>query len=174
VRRTPPSQTAGKPAELLAIHIHPGPARSGPLHLRLKELLALWSQRCGGRIMPMIEDLPETDLQPWHAHLALLEPAPGGFRFRFSGGELVARLGRETAGLPLAELAADIRKGLCATIDLVHARRTPIAAASSVRFEGQRRLYSDLLLPLSGGRFKSTLYLLGSYPVGERADTALS
>jgi hypothetical protein len=118
--------------------------------------------------MPAREDLTEQALQPWLGHLALLEPGPGSFRFRLSGGELLARFGRETAGLTLAELPADIRKGLYAAIDLVHARRVPVAAASSVRFEGERRLYSDLLLPLSGGQFQSTLLLLGSYPVTVR------
>jgi hypothetical protein len=153
------------PAKLLAIHIHPGAAQSGPLHPELKALLALWSRMRGDRIMPTRDDLPLQLLQPWLGHLALLEPGPGGFGIRLGGGELVARFGCEITGLTLAELPADIRKGLYAMIDLVHARRVPVVAASSVRFETRRTLYSDLLLPLSGGRFRSTLMLLGSYPV---------
>ena len=157
-----------KAAELLAIHIHPGPAQSGPLHPELKTLLTLWSRVRGDRIMPASDDLPARALQPWLGHLALLEPGPTGFGVRLGGGDLIARFGRETTGLTLAELPADIRKGLYATIDIVHARRAPVAAASSVRFEGRRTLYSDLLLPLSGGKFHSTLLLLGSYPVTVR------
>jgi hypothetical protein len=164
-----PRHTGGAPAELLAIHIHQGPALSGPLHPRLKALLALWMQNCNGRVMPAREDLPEQALQPWLDHLALFEPGPGGFRFCLSGGELVVRFGRETTGISLAELPADIRKGLNATIEIAHARRVPVAAASSVRFDGKRTLYSDLLLPLSGGRFHSTLFLLGSYPMNASA-----
>ena len=165
-----PDTDAGKPApaKLLAIHIHSGPAQSGPLHPDLKALLALWSRMRGERIMPARDDLPLEMLQPWLAHLALLEPGPTGFGIRLGGGELVGRFGRETTGLALAELPADIRKGLYALIDLVHARRVPVAAASSVGFEGRRTLYSDVLLPLSGGRFRSTLLLLGSYPITVR------
>jgi hypothetical protein len=156
------------PAELLAIHIHTGAAESGPLHPDLKALLALWSRMRGERIMPARDDLPLAILQPWLGHLALLEPGPASFGIRLGGSELVARFGRETTGLTLAELPADIRKGLHAMIDLVHARRVPVVAESIVRFEGKRTLYSDLLLPLSGGRFRSTLLLLGSYPITVR------
>jgi len=171
-RENPPETDAEAkkpaPAELLAIHIHPGTAQSGPLHPELKSLLALWSRMRGERIMPARDDLPLQILQPWLGHLALLEPGPASFGIRLGGSELVARFGRETTGLTLAELPADIRKGLYAMIDLVHARRVPVVAASSVRFEDRRTLYSDLLLPLSGGRFRSTLLLLGSYPITVR------
>jgi hypothetical protein len=167
-RRSGDEPAHEQPVQLLAFHIHPGPAQSGPLHPQLKTLLALWSQARGDRIMPAVDDLPERTLQPWRGHLALIEPGPGSLRFRQSGSDLIPRFGCDTTGLTLADLAADIRKGLHATIDIVHARRTPVAAASSVRFEGKRRLYSDLLLPLSGGRFRSTLLLLGSYPVTAR------
>lgn len=163
--QTEPDADTPARAELLALHIHRGPP--GPLHPKLKALLVCWREKSRDRAMPAREDLPLQVLKPWIGHLALLEPEPHGFRIRLGGTELIPRFGRETTGLSVARLAPDIRKGLCATIDMAIARRAPVISAISIRFEGRRTLYSELLLPLSRGP-RSTMLLLGCYPVTVR------
>jgi hypothetical protein len=162
------AKAGGKPAaraELLAIHLHPGPARTAPLHPQLKKLLALWSEKCGARATPSRADFPTLDMRPWLDHVALLEPAIGGLRFRIGGAALTSRFGRAVAGVALAGLAPDLRKGLYAMLDLAAAKQAPVAAACSIRFEGRRTLYSELLLPLAASRGAPAALLLGCYPV---------
>ncbi|HXL98403.1 MAG TPA: PAS domain-containing protein [Rhizomicrobium sp.] len=152
------------PIELLALHIHRGP--DGPLHPRLKALLACWNEKRGQRRMPARAELPLQVLKPWLGHLALLEPEQGGFRVRLGGTELSPRFGRETTGLELGALAPGIRKGLRATIDLAYVSRAPVISALSIRREGRKTLYSELLLPLAGDG--AMMFLLGCYPVTAR------
>ncbi len=152
-------------AELLGSHFHAGPLTAAPLHPTLKKLLAFWNEKRGKRAMPARGELPVYEFKPWFGYLAILEPAPATFRFRLGGTELIGRFGREVTGLTLADLPVDQRKALHAMIDLVTAKQAPLAAATSMRIAGQRTLWSELMLPLSGDRTGSTLLLLGSYPM---------
>jgi hypothetical protein len=159
---------AAKPADppqLLAIHFHTGTLDAAPLHPQLKALLAFWSGRRGARALPSRNDVPVYALKPWAEHIAILEPAPGTFRFRLGGANLLPRLGCETTGRTLDDLAPALRKALAALLDLAAARQAPVAAATVLRSGNRRILWSELMLPLAGGRAGPPLFLLGSYPI---------
>ena len=151
------------PPQLLGVHFHTGAA--APLHPQLKTLLTFWSAKRGSRPVPARADLPVYELKPWFGQVALLESALGTFRFRLSGVGLIPRLGCDATGLTLADLAPDLRKPLMALLDLASSRAEPAASATVLRFEGRRMLWSDLMLPLAGGRSTRPLLIFGSYPV---------
>jgi hypothetical protein len=153
------------PPDLLAVHYHTGSLAAAPLHPNLKALLKFWAAKRGDRAMPRRTDLPVYDLKPWFGYLAILEPVPGTFRFRLGGTELIGRFGREVTGLTLAGIAPDLRKALTGQLDLATAKQAPVAAATVLRFEGRRTLWSELALPLAGGRAGPAVMLLGSYPM---------
>jgi hypothetical protein len=148
--------------ELLGVHFHSGPIDTAPLHPTLKKLLAFWSGKCGDRAMPARDDLPVRELKPWLGHLAIIESAPGTFRFRLCGTDLIARFGREMTGLTLAQIAPDSQKALAAMLDLAIAKQAPVVAAITLRYEGRRTLWSELMLPLAGA---PAPFLFSSYPV---------
>ncbi|HEY2070811.1 MAG TPA: PAS domain-containing protein [Rhizomicrobium sp.] len=151
--------------ELLAVHFHTGPIAAAPLHPNLKTLLAFWSAKCRGERPPARADLPVYELKPWLGHLAILEPAPGTFRFRLGGTDLIPRFGRETTGLTLADIPPALRKPLAAMLDIASSRQAPLAAATAIRHRGRRTLWSELMLPLAAGRAGPALLLLAAYPM---------
>jgi len=148
------------PPQLLGIHFHKGALEAAPLHPKLKTLLALWQEKRGRR-----DALPVYALKEWAEHLALLEPMPGNFRFRLGGAALAARFGVATVGQTLDVLAPDLRKALLALLDLAAAKEKPVAASAVLRAEGKRVLWSELMLPLAGGRAGPPLLLFAAYPV---------
>lgn len=153
------------PPQLLGVHLHAGSRGTAPLHPELKALLAFWTEKCGKHTQPTRADMPVYELKRWQAHLAILEPAQGTFRFRLGGAALVPRYGRAMAGFALSDLPPDLRKPLLAVLDLASSRRAPIAAATLLRFNGRRILWSELALPLGGGRARPPSLLLASYPI---------
>jgi hypothetical protein len=153
------------PPQLLAVHFHTGTLAAAPLHPKLKSLLAFWTARRGTRAVPMRADMPVYELTPWAEHIAILEPGPATFRFRLGGAKLSARFGRETTGHTLDDLTPELRKTLSAFLDLATAKQAPVAAATLLRHEGRRALWSELMLPLAGGRTGPPVLLLGAYPI---------
>ncbi|MGH6872165.1 MAG: PAS domain-containing protein [Rhizomicrobium sp.] len=153
------------PPQVLGVHFHLGAPGSAPLHPALKTLLRFWDDRRGSRPMPGRSAVPVYALKPWLDHLAIFEPVPGTLRFRLAGAGLVPRFGRSMNGQTLADLDAALRKPLVALCDLAVARTGPVAAATVLRFEGKRELWSELMLPLSGWGARPMLLLLGCYPI---------
>ncbi|HEY1630394.1 MAG TPA: hypothetical protein VGF56_03725 [Rhizomicrobium sp.] len=148
------------PPQLLGSHFHRGTLVAAPLHPKLKALLTLWQEKRGQR-----DELPVYALKDWAAHLALLEPMLGNFRFRLGGAALVERFGVETVGRTLDVLAPDLRKALLGLLDLAASKQRPVAASTVLRSGGKRVLWSELMLPLAGGRAGPPLLLLGAYPI---------
>ncbi len=52
-----------------------------------------------------------------------------------------------------------------ALLDLASSRTEPAASATVLRYEERRMLWSDLMLPLAGGRGAPPLLIFGSYPI---------
>lgn len=153
------------PPQLLGVHLHAGSRATAPLHPELKALLAFWMEKRGKRAQPARADMPVYELKRWEPHLAILEPAQGTFRFRLGGAALVPRYGRAMAGFALSDLPQDLRKPLLAVLDLAASRHAPVVAATLLRFNGRRMLWSELALPLGGGRAGPPTLLLASYPM---------
>jgi hypothetical protein len=158
-------KTATAPGRGYTLYVHDDDRRPGPLHPKLKALLAVWEEKRGSHRMPSREDLPVQALKPWLGHLALLETAAGGFRFRICGTELIPRCGGEATGRGLHELppemGASIADILCCATD----RSAPVVAALILPHEDGTQLYSELVLPLRDRDLPSPLLLLGSYSI---------
>ncbi len=131
---------------------------------RLENLLSYWLQKCGGRAMPLRDELPVHELKPWLGHLALIEVG-GERRIRLCGTNLIRRFGREATGLSADELAPDIAQQLRAILNAVNKALAPIVAVSHVRLGRSTITHAEVALPLAGadGRFASVL--LGSCQV---------
>jgi hypothetical protein len=148
-----------------SLYIHGDDTVPGPLHPKLKALLAAWQARCCGRDMPRRADLPAEKLRPWLGHLALLEPAGASFRFRISGTDLIPRCGGEATGKSVDELPPEFGASLSAILRRACATRAPIVAALIQRQEHSTAIYSELVLPLQDRDPAQLLLLLGSYPI---------
>ncbi len=146
-----------------SLYIHGDDTVPGPLHPKLKALLAAWQARCCGRDMPRRDDLPAQKLRPWLGHLALLEPAGASFRFRISGTDLIPRCGGEATGKSVDELPPEFGASLSAILRRACASRAPVLAALIQRQEDSTALYSELVLPLQDRDPAHLLLLLGSY-----------
>jgi hypothetical protein len=147
------------------LYIHGDDTVPGPLHPKLKALLAAWQARCCGRDMPRRDDLPPQTLRPWLSHLALLEPAGASFRFRISGTDLIPRCGGEATGKSVADLPAEFGASLSEILRRACATRAPVIAALIQRQDEGTALYSELVLPLQDRDPAQLLLLLGSYAI---------
>jgi hypothetical protein len=146
----------------MSINPHePGP---GTLPAPLRALHRLWASRLSGARLPKRADFPLQSLKPWIGHLALLEAAEGGYRFRLCGTELIPRFTREATGLTLDALAPEICGGLTAALQSARDSKGAVVASARIEFEARCTEYCDLVLPLYGGQDVTEL-LFGSYAV---------
>jgi len=151
-------------AEKQSIHRLGAQMRSLPP--ALQSLVSYWLQKCGGRPMPARASAPVEELRPWLGNLAVIEiSGDERFRFRLSGTNLIRRLGRETTGLDVDELADDLRRQLRAILTMAAKAAAPIVAESSVPLGRATYWYCDVALPLTGPTGLPAFVLFCSYPV---------
>jgi len=127
----------------------------------LRALYRLWADRD----RPARADFPFAVLKPWLGHLALLDCAGGGFRFRLCGTELIPRFTREATGLGVGALAPDLRRGVEPVLEDARGHGRPACANARVDFEARCIEYCDLALPLFDGHGAVAELLFGSYAV---------
>lgn len=133
-------------------HIEPVPEAA--LHPQLRELLAYWHGKRGGRELPARADLDALELRPWIGHILMVDVVPAGdalrFRYRLFGTEFVYYHGRDLTGHWLDEIAnVGFRDELLALYRAVVREHKPQFLAYDYVVDKRRHRFQAVLLPLS-------------------------
>jgi hypothetical protein len=133
---------------------------------KLRDLLALWTDKCAGRAMPSRADLAVSALKPWLGNLALIDiQGDGGAVFRLCGTNLHARFGGEMTRRDVSELSPAIGESFCACLEWACSSKTPTEAIHERVINGVPATFSELHLPLSDDAIHVHTLLFASYPV---------
>lgn len=136
---------------------------------KLKELLALWQEKRGGKALPSRGDLPVSILRPWLGNLALIDLTGAAPYFRLCGTSLHARFGGEMTGQKLdAVTDAYCRRALLSCIEKAQQTRNPAPAVHQVSAGHDRTTFHELCLPLGYDGKNADTMLLACY--AERKD----
>jgi len=121
-----------------------------PAVLRLYDY---WRAKAGTRFAPARADIDPVDFAFALADVALIDvlgAEPLAWRYRVVGGNLAARDGYDLTGKTLADLPhPEYRERVRASWGQVAASRQPAHVIRETVFDGRKRRYESLILPLS-------------------------
>jgi hypothetical protein len=130
----------------------------------LQRLYGYWNERRATRAMPARADIDPLDLGFILGHLILVDVLcdPRRFLIRVHGTELARRVGYELTGKVLDELPqTDFRKLTRESFTTVVETGLPLHRLRDRILDGRRVQYEALILPLSKGREKVEVLLVG-------------
>ena len=131
------------------------PAGHLPRHLashpELDAVQALWTRKCGDRLLPLRTDFDLATMSRWASHLSVATVMPEGrFQFRLFGTELARVYGQDLTGRFLDDLTPkDLWSVIVLHYQEVVSTRRPLFAPISVANGRWYTEVSRLLLPLA-------------------------
>jgi len=138
-------------------------------HPRLREIFDFWAERCGGRAMPLRQDIDPIDMRPWLPHLLLADILGDehDLRFRVIGTWIANRVGRDDSGKTMREIGLNgPRQHILDSYLKVAESGLPHRSAGAFYDRSQVRDYLQaerLLLPVSRTGSGCDIVLSGIY-----------
>ncbi|HEY0833621.1 MAG TPA: PAS domain-containing protein [Azospirillum sp.] len=141
--------------------------------LALSGLLDFWLGKCSGGTPPVSSTIAPADLRPWKDNIVIFEViGDDDFVYSYYGKALADAWGHSRLGHTLDALPDEQRAILAAEYDAVLRERLPVARVYSGDFDGTRRTFERLVLPLSSDGATVDKLLVAAYELTGAATVA--
>ena len=133
----------------------------------LKELLALWLERRGDRLMPARADFDAAELMRFAGRIALIdvEYDPKRYRFRLIGSRITEILGRDSTGRYIDDLYEPaFYPTAIGSYEVIQRDRAPVTALGDMKRIGKEHIrFESLDLPLSSDGTVIDMIMKGTF-----------
>ena len=137
-------------------------------HPELDDLCALWTAKCGGRMMPARGDIDLLELGHWLGHLAWVDVVDGtGFRYRVVGDWLAERYGARAHPRWPEELGGETGRVARSDMEKACAYKAPVFVLRPSAPASSCAQYAELVLPLSEDGETVDALLVAAYPLSK-------
>ncbi|WP_211100150.1 PAS domain-containing protein [Azospirillum halopraeferens] len=138
----------------------------------LNGLLDFWLGKCSAGNPPVSSSISPVELRPWKDNIVIFEViGEDDFVYSYYGRALAQAWGHSRLGHTLESLPEPQRAVLTAEYEAVMRERLPMARHYTGIFDGRRRTFERLVLPLSSDGVTVDKLLVAAYelPVGRTA-----
>lgn len=132
--------------------------------LALSGLLDFWLGKCSAGTPPVSSTIAPADLRPWKDNIVIFEViGDDDFVYSYYGKALAEAWGHSRLGHTLDALPDEQRAILAAEYEAVLRERLPVARVYTGNFDGSRRTFERLVLPLSSDGATVDKLLVAAY-----------
>lgn len=144
----------------------------------LSSLLDFWLRNCAPGRPPAPSGIAPADLRAWKDNIVVFEVIADesgiarAFVYSYYGKALAAAFGQSRLGATLEALPDDQRAVLQPEYEAVRRERLPVARVHTADFDGRRRSWERLVLPMSSDGIAIDKLLVAAYELATPVPSA--